>query len=244
MMKTKTFGLLLLSILTLSAMNLKPIENTQIPKQQKGKIIYIYDAYCGWCYGFSPVITAFHQKYKNEYAFDVLSGGLITGERVGPMDPDMAKYIKSAIPRLVEITGVQVSEQYMNTLGQPERKNDSMEPAKAMVAFKKFKPNQVIEFAGWLQKAQFIFAKDLTKAEIYREAAVAFEISPEKFISEMEASAAGAKAEFTQAQQWGITGFPAVVLDRGDTLIALSNGFTDLPNLELSLQHAMEYQHK
>lgn len=243
-MKTKTFGLFLLSIIIFSSMNPQQVQNIETPNQQKGKIIYIYDAYCGWCYGFSPVITAFHEKYKNDYAFEVRSGGLITGDRVGPMDPDMAKYIKSAIPGLVEITGVQVSEQYINTLGHPDRKNDSLEPAKAMVAFRKFKPNQVVEFASWLQKAQFVGAKDLTKAEIYQEAAIAFEISPEKFIAEMEASTAAAKADFSQAQQWGITGFPAVVLDRGDTLIALSNGFTDLPNLETSLQHAMEYQHK
>ena len=226
-MKTKTFGLLLLSIVIFSGMNQQPMQNNEIPKKQKGKIIYIYDAYCGWCYGFSPVITAFHEKYKNEYAFDVLSGGLITGERVGPMDPDMAKYIKSAIPRLVEITGVQVSEQYMNTLGHPDRKNDSMEPAKAMVAFKKFKPNQVIEFAGWLQKAQFLGAKDLTKAEIYQEAAIAFEIPLEKFIAEMQTSTAAAKAEFSQAQQWGITGFPAVVLDRGDTCLLYTSDAAD-----------------
>lgn len=243
-MKLKAFSLLIISFITFTAMINQRTPDEEIPKQSKGKIIYIYDAYCGWCYGFSPVITAFHEKHKNEYGFEVISGGLITGNRVGPMDPDMAKYIKSAIPRLVQITGVTVSDAYINTLGHPNRKNDSLEPAKAMSAFKKFKPNRVVEFASWLQKAQFIGAKDLTSLEIYKEAAIFFEISPEVFIKEMEASTNAANADFMQAQKWGITGFPAVVLDRGDTLIALSNGFTDLQNLETSLQHAMEFQHK
>ncbi len=213
-------------------------------KPMKAKIIYVYDAYCGWCYGFSPVITAFHQKYQNDYTFEVISGGLITGDRVGPMDPNMAKYIKGAIPRLMEITGVKISDTYINSLGDPNRVNDSMVPAKAMTAFRKFAPNRMIEFASWLQKAQFVDAKDLTQSEVYRDAALAFNISPDDFVREMEASTADAKSDFMKAQQWGITGFPAVLIDRADTLIALSNGFTDLPNLESSLKQALEYEHK
>lgn len=213
-------------------------------KPMKAKIIYVYDAYCGWCYGFSPVINSFHQKYQNDYTFEVISGGLIIGDRVGPMDPNMAKYIKGAIPRLMEITGVKISDTYINSLGDPIRINDSMIPAKAMAAFRKFAPNRMIEFASWLQKTQFVGAKDLTNVEVYKDAALEFNISADDFIREMEASEPGAKADFMKAQQWGITGFPAVVFDRGDTLIALSNGFTDLPNLESSLRLALDYEHK
>ena len=119
-----------------------------------------------------------------------------------------------------------------------------MIPAKAMAAFRKLEPNRVVEFASWLQKVQFVDSKDLTQIEVYRDAATAFKISPDDFVREMEASTADAKADFMKAQQWGITGFPAVLIDRGDTLIALSNGFTDLPNLESSLQQALEYEHK
>lgn len=243
-MKTKNFCLFIFSLFLFTCMDQQYSNAQENHKPMKAKIIYIYDAYCGWCYGFSPVITAFHQKYQNDYTFEVISGGLIIGDRVGPMEPNMAKYIKGAIPRLVEITGVKISEEYVNSLGDPNRINDSMEPAKAMAAFRKFAPNRVIEFAAWLQKAQFVDSKDITKMEVYRDAATEFKISPDDFIREMEASTADAKSDFMKAQQWGITGFPAVLIDRGDTLIALSNGFTDLPNLESSLKQALEYEHK
>ena len=29
-------------------------------------LIYCYDAYCGWCYGFSNVMVRVFEKYKNE----------------------------------------------------------------------------------------------------------------------------------------------------------------------------------
>jgi putative protein-disulfide isomerase len=243
-MKTKTFSIFILAFILLISINQHRTNAQENPKPMKAKIIYIYDAYCGWCYGFSPVITAFHKKYQNDYTFEVISGGLIIGDRIGPMDPNMAKYIKGAIPRLMDITGVIISEAYINSLGNPTRINDSMIPAKAMAAFRKLEPNRVVEFASWLQKVQFVDSKDLTQIEVYRDAATAFKISPDDFVREMEASTDDAKSDFMKAQQWGITGFPAVLIDRGDTLIALSNGFTDLPNLESSLQQALEYEHK
>ena len=243
-MKTKTFSIFILSFILLISIDQHHTNAQENRKPMKAKIIYIYDAYCGWCYGFSPVINAFHQKYQNDYTFEVVSGGLIIGDRIGPMDPNMAKYIKGAIPRLMDITGVKISEAYINSLGNPTRINDSMIPAKAMAAFRKFEPNRVVEFASWLQKVQFVDSKDLTQIEVYKDAATAFKISPDDFVREMEASTDDAKSDFMKAQQWGITGFPAVLIDRGDTLIALSNGFTDLPNLESSLQQALEYEHK
>ncbi len=48
---------------------------------QRGRIIYVNDALCGWCYGFSPVITAIHEKYKDELDFEVISGGMVTGSQ-------------------------------------------------------------------------------------------------------------------------------------------------------------------
>jgi protein-disulfide isomerase-like protein with CxxC motif len=39
----------------------------------KPKIIYCYDAYCGWCYGFSPVIQQIWQTHKDQFDFETLS---------------------------------------------------------------------------------------------------------------------------------------------------------------------------
>ena len=47
---------------------------------EKPLLIYCYDAYCGWCYGFSKVITRIAKEYKDSLAFDVLSGGMIFDE--------------------------------------------------------------------------------------------------------------------------------------------------------------------
>lgn len=49
------------------------------------KIIYLYAALCGWCYGFSPVLHQFQEKYKGDVTIEVISGGMITGKKIGPI---------------------------------------------------------------------------------------------------------------------------------------------------------------
>ena len=43
----------------------------------KPTLIYCYDAYCGWCYGFSEVMKKINSEYKSQFEIEVLSGGMI-----------------------------------------------------------------------------------------------------------------------------------------------------------------------
>lgn len=66
-------------------------------------IYYCYDAYCGWCYGFSPVIKQLSELYADRMAFEVLSGGMIlpdTPRHIGAV----AGYISEAYKVVEETT--------------------------------------------------------------------------------------------------------------------------------------------
>ncbi|HEY1023939.1 MAG TPA: hypothetical protein VGE26_02140 [Sphingobacteriaceae bacterium] len=45
----------------------------------KPKLIYVYDAWCGWCYGFTPVISAITKEFSGRLNHEVLSGRYDTG---------------------------------------------------------------------------------------------------------------------------------------------------------------------
>ena len=62
-------------------------------------LIYCYDAYCGWCYGFSEVMKKINSAYKNKLEFEVLSGGMILPEDPVPISAT-AKYILGAYKRV------------------------------------------------------------------------------------------------------------------------------------------------
>ncbi|MDV4149304.1 hypothetical protein R0131_00480 [Clostridium sp. AL.422] len=46
------------------------------------KIIYIYDSACPWCYAFTPIVKQLYDNYKEDFDFEILSGGLILGDRI------------------------------------------------------------------------------------------------------------------------------------------------------------------
>ena len=50
-------------------------------KIQMPTFIYCYDAYCGWCYGFSTVIKKLYSEYKARLNFEVISGGMVLPEQ-------------------------------------------------------------------------------------------------------------------------------------------------------------------
>ena len=50
------------------------------------KLTYFLDALCGWCYGFSPIITRIHREYKNEINFDVVSCALFLSNWEGMLE--------------------------------------------------------------------------------------------------------------------------------------------------------------
>ena len=68
-------------------------------------VFYCYDAYCGWCYGFSSVIKQIADVFKNQLQFEVLSGGMILPEK--PVHIGVtANYIQKAYKNVEELSGV------------------------------------------------------------------------------------------------------------------------------------------
>jgi len=208
------------------------------------EIIYVFDVLCGWCFGFSPVMQEFYKKHP-DLKFTVISGGLVTGSRVGPMS-NMASYIEKAIPGLEKTTGVKVGEEFKRQLKLGVRIQNSLTPAIALCILKEMLPDKQVQLAHALQQIYFVAGKDLENEDTYAEVAKSFDLDEVEFRRKMadpryENMATG---EFEQAQKWGITGFPAVILNRGDSLIAISNGYTTFSELEKRLENAKEMQIK
>src|SRR5690606_754200 len=120
---------------------------------EKPTIIYIYDAICGWCYGFSPVMKAIYEKYKDKFDFQVLSGGMILGDRVAPIS-QMRDIIKGSYKRVEEASGVKFGDAFIN--GAVEKGTmimSSEKPSIALSVFKTYLPQDAILFASDLQYA-------------------------------------------------------------------------------------------
>ncbi len=202
--------------------------------KQKPILMYVFDPMCGWCYGFSPVMVQFQTKHANEFQFSAMSGGMIVGDQQQPI-ASMRDYIKGAIPHLEKTTGVHISDNYkQNILEKGTYISSSEKPSFAFVHFKNSFPEQSIAFAHELQNLLFQDGLDLNQDSVYIALLKKFGLEPTDFIKEMKSDRIRKQTfdEFKQVGNWGIKGFPAVILFNEGKGYMVSNGYTDLASLE------------
>ncbi|GAA5036218.1 DsbA family protein [Marivirga lumbricoides] len=200
---------------------------------EKAKLFYFYDPLCGWCFGFSPVIKALEEKFKKEIEFEAISGGMILGDRVKPLS-SMHSYLRDAMPRLEEMTGVKFGKSYMEIFEEGSIALNSETPCIAMTVFKSMSSASSIQFASALQNELYVHGKDLNKLENYQSLASAFNLEWEVFSEKMNSDLYKTKTyqEFTTAQEMGINGFPSVVLQVGDKGYLIARGYRSQEEME------------
>ncbi len=203
----------------------------------KPTIIYCYDAYCGWCYGFSPVISRIYAEYKETVQFETLSGGMIPVESAHHISR-MAGYIADSYERVESLTGIKFGEDYLWHILNPDKSDwypSSEKPAIAMAIFRDYYPDDTINFATDLQKALYFEGRDLTDNEAYRHLIEKYEIPTEAFYEKVASKDYKEKAyyDFTLVKQLQVTGFPAVFMQANETkFYLLAKGYTDFDTLK------------
>ncbi|MEO1449502.1 MAG: DsbA family protein [Bacteroidota bacterium] len=198
------------------------------------QIIYIYDALCGWCYGFSPVIEEFAKKHRRELGVEVLSGGMVMGARVGPIG-QVAGYIKDAYKTVEERTGVKFGKGFLEGILEPGTAIfDSLPSALAMTVVKHMQHDLALPFASALQKAVYDTGIEPQDEEAFVELALAHGLDRKEFrrLYAHEDTRNAALQEIKLIQGWGIHGFPTVLLHEGDNLALMAQGYVPLEALE------------
>ena len=205
----------------------------------KPKIIYVYDALCGWCFGFSPVIEKFEQEHGSQFDFEVVSGGLRTGEQVGSINAT-APFIKTAYKDIEEATGIQFGEKFVNgNLKSGEMVLNSLPPAIAMCIFREKFPQKALQFSRLLH--QGIYVDNLEPEGDWYAACAAklgFDAAEFKEKTKEDKYRQMAEQDFQRAKALGVTGFPAVLLLKDGKYTTISNGYTDYRDLSSKLLKA------
>lgn len=205
--------------------------------QNKPTIFYVYDALCGWCYGFTPVIREFQNRHAEDFNFRVLSGGMVTGERVGPIS-EVAGYIKEAYHDVENLTGVKFGEEFLQKLRNESREIFTSVPAAmAMALFRIQQPDSEVEFASRMQNA--IYYQGLPPADwhTYGTCAADFGLNAAEFTEKLqnEKLLKIVEQEFQIVSHWGVKGFPSVILQKGEQAYVVTRGYCDIEEMETIL---------
>ena len=207
-------------------------------------LIYCYDALCGWCYGFSPVIKKIATEYKDTLHAEVLSGGMILPQRPAPIG-SMSQYISGAYKRVEELSGITFGQDYLWHIFNPEESDwylDSLKPAVAMCVFKEQRPELQVEFASDLQYSHLFEGRDLSDNEAYRHLLDRYELSPESFYQKLadDAYAEKARYEFALVKQLQVNGFPSVMIQTEESkFYMVARGFTPYETVKQNIESVL-----
>jgi putative protein-disulfide isomerase len=213
----------------------------------KPLLYYCYDAYCGWCYGFSPVIRQLYSEYGRQLSFEVLSGGMILPQKPQPLSV-MAGYIQQAYKTVEERTGIRFGEDWLWHIFHPEESDwypNSEKPAIALCVFKEYYPGMAVLFATDMQVALHQEGRDLCDDEAYRHLLERYSIPAKDFFEKLHSSSYRERAyeEFELVKQLKVTGFPTLFLQTSESRVHLiARGYTDLGTVKNAVDRLLAMQ--
>jgi putative protein-disulfide isomerase len=209
-------------------------------------IIYCYDAWCNWCYGFSPVIQQIAGDFKDKLLFEVISGGMILPDTPKPISV-MAAYFQENTKAVEAHTGIKFGADYTWHINNPDKSDwfpNSEKPAVALCIFKEYHPYQQVAFAADLQYALHYEGRDLCDDEAYRHLLEKYAIPADEFYTLLKDPAYKEKAfhEFALCKQLQVTGFPAVMMQLSETkILMLASGYTKYEELRQRIENLIEF---
>lgn len=183
------------------------------------KFIYVGDPMCSWCWGFAPVVEAIEQRY--DAPLEIVVGGLRPGPAAEPLD-NLRPYLVEHWVEIGERTGQPFDLAGLDRSGWLY---DTELPARAVVAVREAVPAQTLAAFTRLQRAFYAEAVDVTDPAVYPGllsevgAAAAIELL------QSEESKALAWHDFGRSREWGIGGFPTLLVEHGGQLRIVTRGY-------------------
>ncbi len=199
------------------------------------QLLYVFDALCGWCYGFNPTLEAFAKTHDAQVK--VISGGMIRGERRGPIG-EVAGYIKHAYKDVEQMTGVKFGRGFIDGPLEAGDMYMTSEPPAALLAWvREQAPDRQLEGAHAVQHGIYHEGHGPNTSALGTYVAAQLGLDADAAIAAMTDRnyALLAEQDFATSTQLGVRGFPALFVAQSDGFVAIANGFTKGAVLEQRL---------
>ncbi|BBH69756.1 DsbA family protein [Actinoplanes sp. OR16] len=183
------------------------------------QLVYVFDAYCGWCHGFAPTLREVVRRHP-ELPIEVISGGLFTGSRRVPIG--RFGYIDGANARISELTGAVFGPGYRRLIADGSFVMDSEAAARGFAALRDAAPDRAVELAEAVQHAFYVEGRSLSDPDTFTA------IAAQRGLTLGGPVAAGEEqADFVRTKHLGVTGFPTLLAVHGSSAVVLAHGQGD-----------------
>ena len=187
------------------------------------KLIYVFDAYCGWSHGFSRTLREVAARHP-ELPVEVVSGGLFTRDRRRPIRE--FGYVHGANAAITDATGAEFGQGYRRRIADRSFVMDSDAAARGMAALRQAAPGRATELAAALQRAFYADGHSLSDPATYAVIAQSAGLDAQAVVAALQApgARAAAEADYDRAARLGVTAFPTLLADDGDRVVTLARG--------------------
>ncbi len=183
---------------------------------------YIYDPFCGWCYGAAPLVKA---------AYAVLpvrahGGGMMAGDRRQPVTPQLRDYVMPHDRRIAQMTGQPFGAAYFTgLLHDTSAVFDSGPPIAAMLAAEK-RAGRGLDMISRLQTAHYVEGRRIADRDVLVETAGAIGLDAVAFEQALnEADGEEVHLHIAETRRLmnriGARGFPSFALEHDGRLTLL-----------------------
>ena len=192
-------------------------------------LFYFADPMCSWCWGFSPVIESIKQNFANDLKIALVLGGLRPGS-TEPMEDTSHEEILHHWHEVHKRTGQAFKLDGAMPAGFIY---DTEPPSRAVVTMGELNAESVLPYFKSIQAAFYSEGRDVTQPEILSELAGAFDVKSSAFNAKFAEEEIKLKtlAHFQRARQFGVRGFPTLVLQDVKGYSLLSHGYQDFESL-------------
>ncbi|AWZ04226.1 MULTISPECIES: DsbA family protein [unclassified Streptomyces] len=199
------------------------------------KLVYVFDAYCGWSYGFAPTLAEVTLRHP-ELPVEVVSGGLFTGQRAVPIRE--FGYVQGANAKISELTGVGFGAGYERLIADGSFVMDSQDAARGTAALRQAAPERAVELAMAVQAAFYQDGLSLSDPETFTRIAAAAGLDALEVGSALAAPATSlaAEADFRRAAALGANAYPTLLVQDGDRTAVLAVGHAGPDKIDTLLE--------
>ena len=201
---------------------------TNIMAQTKPTLIYFGDPMCSWCYGFSPEFDKAINILDQKVDVQLIMGGL------RPYNRETMKDLSGFLEGHWKEVHERSLQPFQYGILKKENIYYDTEPScRAVVTVRQIKPEIEFAFFKAVQTSFYFKNNDPNLTETFAELAGTFNLDINEFrqLFDSEAMKNKVRQDFEYSAEMGVRGFPTVLLQKGEELYLLSNGYVKAENI-------------
>lgn len=189
-------------------------------------IIYVMDVQCGWCYGNSDNISKLQERFKDDYTFEIRTGGMWLNDKAPVGGDELSQFLRVNGQKMSSVTGAELSDEFFKLANDSSYVFSSLEPNAAICLVKQLAPEKVFIFVKMIQKELYIGGKRLDKIETYlpvlNELCIDIDAFKIQWLSDNNLS--DTQKDFIEAGKY-VDSFPTLLRQVGEKIEIIAIGY-------------------